>query len=268
MTAAKSSPPKKYLGEVLVERGLVSREDIEQALRVQVGGIRRLGYILIKMGLLSEDDLLTALAEQQGLPIIKVADEFDSKVKALVPRYLCRRYSVIPLSLEENNVLRLAMINPLDDEAVADVENYTGHAVRPMLAHHGDINRAIGRLIPLTAADFFNPQVFNTALRGATVVIIALVAVLAVLAYRNIQLQRYGAVSRTADAVTYRNHDLMISAASDGSFHFVGRGAYADGLYGVTFSGGRQLAAFVASQERNLSEEQRQWVNWVLEKQQ
>ena len=139
---------KQRLGELLVQNGLVSQEQIEEALRVQVGGNRRLGYLLIKMGVLSEDQLLETLSQQLGLPIITIKDIFDPEVKKVLPRYLCRKYNVMPLRFGERSFFELGMVDPLDGEAIEAVENYTGRVVGPVLARQKDITVSIGRCLP------------------------------------------------------------------------------------------------------------------------
>ena len=141
---------KQRLGELLVAKGLVNRQDIEEALRLQVGGNRRLGYILIKMGLLSDEQLLDVLSEQLDMPIIDVATEFSEAVRWLVPKYICQRYSIIPLAMEKNNVLRVAMMNPMDDDAISDIEGFTGCAVKPIFARRRDIEYAIKAFVPFS----------------------------------------------------------------------------------------------------------------------
>jgi len=60
---------KKTLGEILIQKNLVSPDKIEKALHVQAGGRRRIGHILIKMGAISEEELFSALAEQKNIPV-------------------------------------------------------------------------------------------------------------------------------------------------------------------------------------------------------
>ena len=63
---------KKRLGDLLIEANLLTMEDLNKALRLQVGGNRRLGYLLIKSGFISEEQLHTVLSQQLDLPIVTV----------------------------------------------------------------------------------------------------------------------------------------------------------------------------------------------------
>jgi hypothetical protein len=264
MDARVKQGARALLGEILLERGLVTREQLEQALRVQVGGMRRLGSILVRMKLIKGDDLTEALSAQLKLPIVKVEDEFRESARKVLPRYLCHKYSVLPLSLESNNVVRLAMADPLDGHAVADVENYTGYAVQPVLAKLDDIEHAIPTHAAISRHDFFNPQVYRTAARIAIGAALVLLAVSGVLVYREVRLERYGTVSRVGDSVIYKNRDLMIDLAKDGSIYFSGRGAYANGYYGVRFENAAQLTSFVQGAVRQFSAEQLEWLGWAF----
>lgn len=262
---AKLNPGGKLLlGEILLQRGLITKEHLDQALRVQVGGLRRLGHILIRMKCISDENLTDALSAQLVLPIVKVDDEFQAAVKTVLPRFLCRKYSVLPLSLESNNVLRLAMADPLDGVAIAEVENYSGYAVQPVLARLSDIDRSIPDHVAFSRPDLFNPQVYRSAARVAIGAALVLMLVTGILVYREAREQRYGTISRVGDSVIFKNHDLMIDLGKDGSIYFSGRGAYANGYYGVRFENPWLLASFVKAAERQFSAVQKEWVDWVL----
>jgi hypothetical protein len=257
---------KMLLGEILLERGLITKPQLDQALRVQVGGMRRLGSILVRMKLLTGDDLTEALSAQLKLPIVKIEDEFRDNAKTVLPRHLCRKYSVLPLSLESNNVVRLAMADPLDGVAIADVENYTGHAVQPVLARLHDIDRALPSHTVFSRHDLFNPQVYHLAARAAVGAALCLLVITGFLVYREVLVQRYGTetVSPQDGSRIFTNHDLRIEVAKDGSVYFSGRGAYANGYYGVRFENTAQLTSFVKGAVRQFSTEQIEWLGWAF----
>lgn len=264
MEARPEAGRKLLLGEILLERGLITKEQLDQALRVQVGGMRRLGSILVRMKVLAVESLTDALSEQLKLPVVAVDNEFRADVKTLLPRYLCHKYSVLPLSRESNNVLRLAMADPLDGVAVSDVEHYTGFVVQPVLARLSDIDRAIPGRIAFSRHDLFNPQVYRAVAKLAVGAILVLLAITGLLVYREIRAQIYGTVSRVDGGVIYKNHDLMIDVARDGSVYFSGRGAFANGYYGVRFENPQLLTTFVRGALRQFSTEQVEWMDWVL----
>lgn len=264
MDATQKPGARLLLGEILLERGLITKEQLDQALRVQVGGIRRLGSILVKMKLISAESLTDALAAQLKLGVVKVEEEFRREVEGVLPRFLCRKYSVIPVSLESNNVLRLAMVDPLDGVAISDVEHYTGRVVQPVLARLTDIERAIPARVRFSRQDLFNPHVYRSVARTAAAAILVLLAVSGLLVYRDVQAQRYGKETHVGGSVIFQNHDLMIGVEKDGSVNFGGRGAYANGYYGVRFEDKAQLTAFVQGASRQFSTKQLEWLQWAF----
>ena len=115
---------KQRVGDMLINAGLLKDKQLRQALQVQVGSNRRLGVILVKMNLIAAEQLQSVFSEQLGLPIITVTKQFLPEAKRILPKYLCRRYSVIPLSSGENNLLNLAMVDPSNSIAIWDIEHY------------------------------------------------------------------------------------------------------------------------------------------------
>lgn len=94
------------LGQLLVERGWITGEQLLRAVQTQrvVGG--RIGTCLLEMGVLSEDGLLTVLAEQLGVPSIRLdrLPAIEDQILSLVPRAVARRCQAIPLRSSEHDV--------------------------------------------------------------------------------------------------------------------------------------------------------------------
>ena len=258
-------PKPLRLGDLLVEKGLAKKEQVEEAIRIQVGGNRRLGYILIKMGVISDDQLLEILSQQIDVPIIKIDNEFSSEVKNILPKYLCQKYTVAPIVKESNNVLNLAMVDPSDEAAIADIENYTGMVVKPMLARQKDISAAISKYIPFSIRDIFNPQVYGKATKITTAVCIVLLMIIATISYNYIQTEKYGDISIIGDSKTFKNHDLMVGIEGSGKISLLGHGAYSKGFYSVTFNSGNSLMSFLEQKRKNFSDKQYEWLTWVID---
>lgn len=256
---------KMRLGEELIERGLVSASQIEEAVRIQVGGNRRLGYILIKMGLISDDQLLEVLAGQFELPIINIAEEFSSAVKHLLPRYLCRKYTVIPIARSENNILTVAMIDPSDEAAIDDIESYTGLVVKPLLAREKEISAAISALIPHSLRDIFNPRNFTRLSQLLSFIALLLLLITGVFGYRHLQAEKYGEATTVGTARTFKNHDLMVGVEENGNLSLLGHGAYANGFYSITFDSTQAMTAFIEQKRKKFSDQQYQWLLWVID---
>jgi hypothetical protein len=257
---------KKRLGELLLDAGLVTQELVDRALKMQVGGTRRLGRILVNMGAISSDQLTEVLSQQLHMPVIQPDQAYNEAVRGVLPRYLCTKYEVLPLSLEGDNILNLAMTDPSDNEAIASVEKYTGKAVQPCLARLTDIHQAIHRHVRLTFRDFFNPQSYTPYAKLASTLALVLILIVAGFTYRFYMESKYGTVTHTAEAVIYKNLDLMVGIDRTGKATLLGRGAHADGYYSITFDSTDSLAKFIDNKKNDLSSAQYEWTRWAISK--
>ena len=124
---AASAPPRpkitRTLGEILVGEGVITEGQRKEALTLQAtSGDRSLVQILIEKGYLHGNLLSSFLAKRFGLPHVSLVDCLVSnELFQLVPKDLCRRYSVIPLD-RMGTTITLAMVNPLDQEALDAVK--------------------------------------------------------------------------------------------------------------------------------------------------
>jgi hypothetical protein len=255
---------KKRLGELILDAGLITEADLNKALRLQVGGTHRLGYILIKMGFISEEALQAILSRQLGLPIINVDHEFDPEVRKILPKYLCRRYSVIPLRSGENNTLTVAMVDPSDNEAVSDIEQYTGRIVQPVLASKSDISAGIRAHIPWTPRDIFNSRTSTRWAEAVAVLALLLIIMFAAQFYQDRQSSRYGKVTHSTRSTTYENLELTLSFDSQNKVSLLGRGTHSSGYYSVTFNDAQSLRTFLDAKKDDFSTSQLEWLTWAM----
>jgi len=258
---------KQRVGDLLISAGLLEREQLRQALQVQVGGNRRLGSILVKMNFITADQLQSVLSEQLGLPIINVEKRFLPEAKRIIPKYLCKRYSVIPLSSGKNNLLNLAMVDPSDSIAISDIEHYTGRVVRPFLSAKKDIDESINKFIPWTFKDFTNPQ--NTSRITAIIATIALTMIIitGIQFYNDKVTAKFGVISRENNEITYANHELFITFHKNNHISLRGHGAYTNGYYSITFPDRQALENFITNQEKSMSIQQNTWIRLILSRQ-
>jgi type IV pilus assembly protein PilB len=105
--------PWPALGDLFVREGLVRKEDLEAALVAQRGSGLRLGEILVEKGLVTRTQVARVLAEQHELPFIELA-ESDMEIEAAtrLPEDLARRYTALPVSLEPDGSLLVAVADP------------------------------------------------------------------------------------------------------------------------------------------------------------
>ncbi len=255
---------KKRLGELLLAAGVIRQEDLDKALTIQAGSDRRLGYLLINMNIISENELQSVLSEQLGIPIIDINSTFTKEIKHLLPKYLCKKYNVIPLGLADHNILTVAMIDPSDHEAVAAIEQYTGKVLQPCLAAHSDIDSAIAHSIPWSPRDLFNRK--NAWKLIGTAVFLALALTILMIARYNSDRAkaRFGIKQVTETAVLYQHHDLRLKFGRSGKITLSGHAAHARGSYSITFNGLASLKRFVQNKRNDFSMEQQKWITWVL----
>ncbi len=133
----------KRLGEVLLERGVINKKMLDQALLYQKehGGL--LGQILIQLGSVSEEEIALALTAQYGFPYLPLENyEIDGGLTVLIPEQVARQYCLIPID-RIGNALTLAMADPSNVQAIEDIEILTKCVVQTFVSTPSDVNRAI-----------------------------------------------------------------------------------------------------------------------------
>ena len=149
--AAVSSPIGRRLGELLTKCGLITHDDLGQALAEQNRTQEKLGTILVRMGALSEDDLVAFLARQYDLPTPAVPESVDPELLRLVPAEIARKYDLIPIE-HDGKSLTVAMSDPTNLAAVDNVAFLTGCHVVPGVAASSVVRRAIEQWYRIPAA--------------------------------------------------------------------------------------------------------------------
>jgi len=128
------------LGDLLVHRGLVRAEAVEEALRQQAPG-ELLGQTLVRLGLVGEEDVLQALSEQLRIPIVDLsAEDVDASLLAGPAREVALAHQVVPLD-RAHGVVRVALGDPFDTRAAEDLAAIYGTEVKPLLARPSQIAR-------------------------------------------------------------------------------------------------------------------------------
>ncbi|GEM88128.1 ATPase, T2SS/T4P/T4SS family [Meiothermus granaticius] len=121
----------KRLGAALLDMGLLGDEELQRALEQhrEVGG--NLGDIVVELGMLSERRIAQAIEETFGVPLVELVGlEIAPEAKALVPAERARDLGAIPFSLEGGS-LRVALLNPLDNLVLEELEDLTGQIIEP-----------------------------------------------------------------------------------------------------------------------------------------
>jgi type IV pilus assembly protein PilB len=137
---------KLLLGSLLVRDGLVEMQQVEEALAEQERTERRLGEILVEQGLISDRDLAQALAEQHSLEFVDLGErEPEPDATGLLPQKFARRYDALPIAIEDDKTILVAVADPTDLLTSDDLRLALGANVRVAVAAAGDLREAIGR---------------------------------------------------------------------------------------------------------------------------
>lgn len=134
----------RKLGEILVEKGVLSLEGLRSALEAcrRQGG--SLGTWLMRLGLVGETKLLEALAEQTGRPWVTALElaSAPKEIRSLIPLPYARRHKVVPFARSGSN-LDVAMMNPNDLVMLDELASMTGMVVRPYVSTEAAISAAL-----------------------------------------------------------------------------------------------------------------------------
>jgi type IV pilus assembly protein PilB len=133
----------KQLGQILIEQGLITDTQLEQALEEHRSTPKSLGRVLIDLGMIQEAHLVRALAEQVGLEFVDLTEyKVDPMATTLLPDTLARRYRAIPIG-ERDGKLLVAMSDPANVYALDDIRAITNRDVQPVVATATDVEQAI-----------------------------------------------------------------------------------------------------------------------------
>lgn len=134
----------KRLGEMLVDAGLITPAQLQDALRHQRFAGGRMGTNLVALGFISEEVLMDFLAHQTGVPRADLrAISVDPQALKRVPRRLAEQLTILPVALKEPKTLVLAMADPSDLNAIDSARFASGLTIEPVVASHSALRTAI-----------------------------------------------------------------------------------------------------------------------------
>ncbi|BBB33167.1 type IV pilus assembly protein PilB [Thermotomaculum hydrothermale] len=135
----------KKLGDLLVEAGLITKEQLQEALEIQKKDNERLGTILVKLGYLTEEEITSFLSKQYGIPAVNLEHfEISEDVIKRIPSDIARKYMLIPIT-RTGSTLTVAMADPTNIYALDDIKFLTGLNVEPVVASELSIKKAIDK---------------------------------------------------------------------------------------------------------------------------
>ena len=134
------------LGDLLIDAGVITDEQLGQALANQKKTKRRLGDELVQSGIITERQVVDALTMQLGIDFIDLTTtDIAPEMTKLVPKNLAKRYNVVPVKTRGDE-LYLAMSDPLNFIATEEVRAASRKRIVPMIAMQSGIDHAISQL--------------------------------------------------------------------------------------------------------------------------
>ncbi|TMM26881.1 MAG: type II secretion system protein GspE [Actinobacteria bacterium] len=139
--------PWQHLGSLLINRGLLTVEQVKQAFEEQRLTGRRLGEVAVGHGWVTGADLAKALADQFGVEYVDLSEvEPDRDAATLLQKELAFRYQALPIRFLANDLLLVAVADPTDVGRADDLRLALGHNVRLAVSEPNDLERAIKAL--------------------------------------------------------------------------------------------------------------------------
>ena len=136
---------RKSLGESLVERKIISEDQLRSAMKESENSGEPLRKMLVRLGLATEEDICDFFEEQLGIPRIDLKNYLiDQKILSLIPESLAKKYNLIPL-FKTGDTLTIATADPLNVVAMDDIRNKTKSNIEPAVATETEIRNSINQ---------------------------------------------------------------------------------------------------------------------------
>ena len=135
----------KRLGELLVERKVITTEQLQTALNIQKAKGGLLGQILVSLGFATEEAVAQAVTAQYGFPYLPLKNyAIDPELLRLIPENVARQYCLVPVD-HIGDTLTIAMADPLDARVIEDIEMLSRCSVQIFIATGSEVMEAIQR---------------------------------------------------------------------------------------------------------------------------
>ena len=133
----------RTLVEELLNQGLITEEQLEEARIKQIGAKKPLQDLLVEMGFVNEGDIVRIMSNIFSMPIAELDNEkIDKSAVSIVPYELAKRYGIFPIR-KEGNTLFIAMSDPVDVVAIDEIKSAVNMDIEPLLASKSDISANI-----------------------------------------------------------------------------------------------------------------------------
>lgn len=136
---------KEKIGQILLNRNIISKGQLQEALDIQNNTGEKLGEILIKKGYISDETLMELVSFQRGFEVVdlnKIQDQIDPSVANIISKDFAFKRKVFPFNLVDST-LHVAMIDPRDINAIDEIRLLTGYNVKPFISTRKNIEDTI-----------------------------------------------------------------------------------------------------------------------------
>ena len=141
------------LGQLLIEEGTITEDQLSQALVLQKTAKKRIGVLITELGFATEKEIARALAHRLNVEYIEnPIFSIEAEVVRRVPEVLARKYRIVPLNIREGT-LTIVTNDPLDFSCLEDVGMITGMEIATVLSTGTEIDKAIDRVYAKRNAD-------------------------------------------------------------------------------------------------------------------
>ncbi len=156
---------RKRIGELLLDRGVITRDQLSLGLAAQQRTRQRLGVTLIQLGSISEVQLAQVLAQSLGLATVDLRQvQVDWSAVHMLRARFCETHELFPFAIDKSAAKKRVMValsDPLNDPAIKEIEFTTGLEVAPYVSTHSQIRAAVLRYYHKNAAP--PPEVAKSA---------------------------------------------------------------------------------------------------------
>jgi chromosomal replication initiator protein DnaA len=128
----------RKLGELLIREEMINRDQLDEALTIKESANRFLGEILMELDYITEDELIAFLVRQCRIPHLKLSNfQVSTEIAELIPAEICEEHKLLPID-KLGNLLTVAMVNPIDVEALEKIKSTVKLRIKPILCSWAD----------------------------------------------------------------------------------------------------------------------------------
>jgi len=134
---------KKKLGEILLELGVISEEELRIALKEQSRTGEKLGEVITRLGFATEEEIHMAIAQQAGTRFVDLRDIIiNPDALTLVPEHVAKEFKLVPIKIDDNTIT-IVISNPFNFKAIDTIREITGREVIVYTSKEEDIVKAL-----------------------------------------------------------------------------------------------------------------------------